>query len=96
MHTFVRVLFTCIAFSTSTIHAQEFQQLFNGKDLTGWEGREGFWTVEDGAIVGETTPERPAKPNTFLVWQGGDVGDFEFKAQVRFKGNNSGVQYRSE
>ncbi|KAA0140147.1 DUF1080 domain-containing protein [Gimesia chilikensis] len=96
MHTFVRVLFTCIVFSTSTIHAQDFQQLFNGKDLTGWEGREGFWTVEDGAIVGETTPERPAKPNTFLVWQGGDVGDFEFKAQVRFKGNNSGVQYRSE
>jgi hypothetical protein len=24
--------------------------LFNGKDLTGWEGLKGYWTVVDGAI----------------------------------------------
>ncbi len=90
------LLFTFMVFMTSIVNAQEFQNLFNGKDLSGWAGADGFWTVQDGAIVGETTKEKPAKPNTFLVWQGGEVGDFEFKATVRFKGNNSGVQYRSE
>lgn len=76
--------------------AQEFQSLSNGKDLSGWAGKTEFWSVKDGAIFGQTTKDKPTKGNTFLVWQGGDVGDFEFKAKVRFAGNNSGVQYRSE
>ena len=50
--------------------------IFNGKDLTGWKGAEGFWSVADGAITGITTKEKPAKGNTFLVWEG-EVGDFE-------------------
>jgi hypothetical protein len=76
------------------VEAQE--SLFNGKDLTGWKGLPQFWTVQDGVIVGETTKENPTKGNTFLVWQGGEVADFEITAEVRFKGNNSGLQYRSE
>ncbi|MEE3033004.1 MAG: DUF1080 domain-containing protein, partial [Planctomycetota bacterium] len=75
---------------------EEFKSLFNGKDLTGWAGKSEFWSVKDGAIFGETTPDRPTQGNTFLVWQGGEVDDFVFKAKVRFSGNNSGVQYRSE
>ena len=73
-----------------------FEQLFNGKDLSGWAGKTEFWSVKDGVIHGQTTRDNKTKGNTFLVWQGGDVGDFVFKARVRFKGNNSGVQYRSE
>ena len=96
MRKLICVLATLFCLSTSFVNAQEFQNLFNGKDLSGWTGKEGFWSVQNGAIVGETTKERPAKPNTFLVWQGGEVGDFELKATVRFKGNNSGIQYRSE
>ena len=79
-----------------TSNAQEFQSLFNGKDLSGWDGKSEFWSVKDGAIFGETTKEKPTKGNTFLVWQDGEVADFVFKAKVRFSGNNSGVQYRSE
>ncbi len=79
-----------------TANAQEFKSLFNGKDLSGWAGKTEFWSVKDGAIFGETTKDKPTKGNTFLVWQGGDVGDFVFKTKVRFTGNNSGVQYRSE
>ncbi len=75
---------------------EQFQVLFNGKDLTGWKGLDKFWSVQDGMIVGETTSENPTKGNTFLVWQGPDLGDFEFRCKVRFQGNNSGVQYRSE
>ncbi|QDU07783.1 family 16 glycoside hydrolase [Gimesia aquarii] len=96
MRKYICILLALLAFTTSTVNAQEFQSLFNGKDLDGWAGKKGFWTVKDGAIVGETTKEKPAKPNTFLVWQGGEVRDFEFKATVRFKGNNSGIQYRSQ
>ena len=80
----------------TTAGAQEFQTLFNGKDLTGWTGKSEFWSVKDGAIFGQTTKENPTKANTFLIWDGGEVGDFIFKAKVRFSGNNSGVQYRSE
>ena len=81
---------------TVTANAQEFQSLFNGKDLSGWAGKTEFWSVKDGAIFGQTTKDKPTKGNTFLVWQGGEVGDFVLKAKVRFTGNNSGVQYRSE
>ena len=77
--------------------------IFNGKDLTGWKGVEGFWSVKDGAITGQTTKENPAKTNTFLVWDG-EVGDFELKFKYKIvdeKGEangfgNSGVQYRSK
>lgn len=74
----------------------KFQILFDGKSLAGWQGVDGFWSVADGAIQGQTTAENPTDGNTFLVWQGGEVGDFEFRCKVRFEGNNSGVQYRSE
>ncbi|TWU10171.1 family 16 glycoside hydrolase [Allorhodopirellula heiligendammensis] len=74
----------------------KFQILFDGSSLAGWRGVEGFWSVVDGAIQGQTTAENPTKGNTFLVWQGGELGDFEFRCKVRFEGNNSGVQYRSE
>ena len=70
--------------------------LFNGKDLAGWKGLSKFWSVQGGSIVGQTTKENPTKGNTFLVWQGGEVSDFEFICKTRFEGNNSGVQYRSK
>ena len=73
----------------------EDKNLFNGKDLTGWKGLE-FWSVEDGCITGRTTKEKPTKGNTFLVWQGGEVGDFEFTFKYKIVGGNSGIQYRSK
>jgi hypothetical protein len=36
--------------------AAGFRPLFNGKDLTGWDGNPELWSVEDGAIVGTTRP----------------------------------------
>jgi hypothetical protein len=73
----------------------EDKNLFNGKDLAGWKGLD-FWSVEDGCITGRTTKEKPTKGNTFLVWQGGEVGDFEFTFKYKIVGGNSGVQYRSK
>ena len=69
--------------------------IFNGKDLTGWKGVEGFWSVKDGAITGETTKENPVKTNTFLIWDG-EVGDFQLTFKYKIIDGNSGVQYRSK
>jgi type 1 glutamine amidotransferase len=73
-----------------------FKSIFNGKDLNGWDGDPKFWHVEEGAIVGQTTPDNPAKGNTFIIWKDGDVDDFELKLSYRIQGGNSGIQYRSK
>jgi len=72
-----------------------FVCLFDGKTLEGWEGKTQFWSVRDGAITGQTTAENPTKGNTFLIWRGGKVGDFELRLRFRMVGGNSGIQYRS-
>jgi len=70
--------------------------IFNGKDLTGWDGDPRFWSVTNGIIRGETTPANPCKGNTFLVWTAGRTTDFELRLSFRCTAaNNSGVQYRS-
>src|SRR2546423_13384401 len=69
--------------------------LFNGKDLTGWEGDPKFWSVKDGCIAGSTR-ENKAAGNTFRIWRGGTVKDFELRAMWRLENHNSGIQYRSK
>ncbi|QDU37731.1 Choline-sulfatase [Maioricimonas rarisocia] len=73
-----------------------FRPLFNGYDLTSWEGDPSLWRVEDGKIVGETTEGAPLPHNSFLVWRGATLRDFELRLRVRVIGEyNSGIQYRS-
>lgn len=72
-----------------------FQQIFDGKSMNGWDADPDFWRVENGAIVGETQAGRQPKQNIFCIWRGGKPADFEFKAQYRMTGGNSGIQYRS-
>lgn len=75
-----------------------FKPLFDGESLDGWDGNPKLWRVEEGAIVGQTTDEEPLKFNEFLVWEGGEVADFELRLQFRITGPraNSGIQYRSK
>jgi hypothetical protein len=76
---------------------KEMTALFNGKDLTGWDGDPRLWSVKDGVIHGETTAENPAKGNTFIIWKGGTVKDFQLRLSFRCNAtNNSGIQYRSK
>jgi hypothetical protein len=72
-----------------------WSQIFDGKTLTNWDGDSTFWRVEDGSITGQTTPEKPLKVNTFIIWRGGTTKDFEIKLDFKMVGGNSGVQYRS-
>lgn len=70
--------------------------LFDGHSLSGWSGDPTYWRVEEGAIVGEITPETILRSNTFLIWQGGEPRDFELKLEFRIsERGNSGINYRS-
>lgn len=73
-----------------------FESIFNGKDLTGWDGDPRFWSVHEGVIRGETTKDKVAPGNTFLIWRKEKVRDFVLKLQFRIRDGNSGVQYRSQ
>lgn len=51
--------------------------MFNGKDLEGWSGDPRLWRVSDGVLTGETNDsDKKIVANSFLIWQGGDPGDF--------------------
>ena len=100
------ILSGAVLIPTTTPFAQEvepgFKSLFNGKDLTGWAGRTNHWSIEDGAITGQTSKENPAKGNNFLIAKDGEqnlvVDDFEIRFSYKFSGDwgNSGLQYRSK
>ncbi len=48
-----------------------FKPIFNGKDLSGWDGNPELWKVENGEIIGTTTGPEQLKYNQFLIWRGG-------------------------
>jgi len=75
--------------------AQEPVALFDGSTLEGWRGEEGFWSVEDGALTGQSTQAHPAERTTYLVWTKSRVRDFELTLEFKLVGGNSGVQFRS-
>lgn len=90
-------LFIFISFVTIAVQSQDkgLQNLFNGKDLTGWKvlGGKAEFSVEDGAIVGRTVAN---SRNTFLV-TAKEYGDFilELDVFVESEEGNSGIQLRS-
>jgi hypothetical protein len=93
-----------LALGVATLaHAADssFKSIFNGRDLSGWEGQKQFWSVRDGAITGQTKAEQDLPANTFLVWKGGEPANFELRLKFKLTGENdkkqanSGVQYRS-
>ena len=73
-----------------------FVDLFNGRNLEGWDGDPVYWSVKNGLMVGEVTPETLLKRNSFLIWRGGTARDFELVAEYRVSAKgNSGINYRS-
>src|SRR5262245_84115 len=44
---------------------REMINLFNGKDLTDWEGHKKYWSVKDGVIIGKNT--EPVPVSTYLL-----------------------------
>jgi hypothetical protein len=73
-----------------------WKSMFDGQTLSNWDGNKDIWHIESGLIVAESTCEKPTG-TVYLIWQGGQPGDFELKAEIRGEGAgiNSGIQYRS-
>ena len=65
------------------------EPIFNGKDLSGWEGGPEYWSVKDGCMTGVT--DGTLKYNRFIMWKGGTLKNFELRVQVKVTtGGNSG------
>jgi hypothetical protein len=73
-----------------------WQSIFDGMSLKGWDGPGDVWRAENGEIVAQSTTAKPSG-STYLIWQGGEPGDFELKAEMKLegKGANSGIQFRA-
>lgn len=78
----------------------EAKVIFDGESLKGWKAPDmSYWSIEDGAITAQSTEAHPCDHNQFLVWQGGEIENFELTLKFRVDGGpsaNSGVQVRSQ
>ncbi len=75
--------------------ADGFVAIFDGT-LKNWDGDSVYWRAEDGMLVGEVRPDTLLERNSFIIWRGGETGDFELKLQYRISPQgNSGINYRS-
>ena len=99
----IPALVLCVSLVANAAETEDgFKSIFNGKDLSGWDGNPKFWSVKDGVIVGQTTASNPTKGNTFLIWTNGQTADFELRLSYKITPNgakgfaNSGIQYRSK
>ncbi len=73
-----------------------FKKIFDGKSLKGWEGDPLYWRVENGNLVGEITPDKLLKRNTFIIYRDAQPADFELKCEVKIsEKGNTGINYRS-
>lgn len=91
------IILTLGAFGLAMAPAQEgFRPLFNGKDLTGWDGNPELWSVEDGCITGKTNGPDHLTYNQFIIWRGGVLKNFELRIKAKVSASNTGIQYRSK
>jgi hypothetical protein len=72
-----------------------YQQIFDGVSLNNWVGDPAVWSVENGAIVGVSTKEKPVG-NSYISFHGFEAKDFDLKLEIKVEnGGGSGIQYRS-
>jgi hypothetical protein len=88
--------FFAFVIASAVADEQGFTPIFDGKTLAGWEGDEKVFRIQDGAIVAGSQQERTAH-NEFLASKE-EFGDFELRLKARLtgKGQNAGVQFRSQ
>jgi Domain of Unknown Function (DUF1080) len=94
----MRYAIAAIVLIPAGLFAGDSKSLFNGKDLTGWEGDEKTWRVEDGAIVGGSL-DAVVPRNEFLCTTK-TYDHFELKVTFKLLGDkdkaNAGVQFRTK
>ena len=81
----------------TTLSKDDFKTIFDGKTFKGWDADKSVWRIENGCFVGEVTPTKQIKTNSFLIWREEKPSDFEFIAEYKInEGGNSGINYRSQ
>ena len=81
-----------IAFEDAT----GFVSIFDGATLKDWDGDPSIWRAENGAIVGESTREKPSG-NSYISYHGFEAKDMDLKFEIKVEyGGGSGIQYRSK
>lgn len=90
---FLAAVTTAIATPLAATAEEGFVPLFNGKDLTGWEGDPFLWKVEDGMLIGRSPG---IAYNDFLTTVR-EYSDFVLRFEIHLLDDvgNSGVQIRS-
>jgi hypothetical protein len=88
-----------LTLTAATLAAKEpddgFLSIFDGT-LKDWDGDPVYWRVENGTLVGEVRADTLLQRNSFIIWRGGELADFELKLEYRVSAEgNSGINYRS-
>jgi hypothetical protein len=83
--------------ATGSVSANDWETIFDGKTLENWDGDPNVWSVQEDAIIGKTSDDedKKLKKNTFIIWRGGEVDNFELELEYKIINGNSGIQYRS-
>ncbi|MCP4309737.1 MAG: DUF1080 domain-containing protein [Bacteroidetes bacterium] len=90
----ITVLMMIVMATAITLNAQEWVELFNGKNFKGWEKLDGNaeYRVENGEVIGTS---KSGTPNSFMATRK-IYGDFILEYEMKMdRGINSGVQFRS-
>lgn len=90
----MKIAIVTLLICCASAFAQDYQPLFNGKNLEGWDGDPRLWRVEDGVLVGSTEGVK-LQSNTFLITKR-TYSDFHLKLEVKLRNHNSGIQFRSK
>jgi type 1 glutamine amidotransferase len=96
---FVWIILLGLIISATMAQEPDFKPIFDGKTLEGWKSSDmSYWSVQGGTITARSTQQHPVSENQFLVWQLGQLDDFELMLKYRITGAqsaNSGIQIRS-
>lgn len=77
------------------IDTSDFHSIFDGQTLNNWDGDPTYWSVQNGILTGTITPQTLLKKNSWIVYRGELVEDFELVLDYRVSAKgNSGVGYR--
>jgi hypothetical protein len=71
-----------------------FTPLFNGRDLSGWEGDPALWRAQNGMIIGSSDAHQIAR-NEYLI-STRNYANFILRADIKLRNGNSGIQFRSD
>jgi type 1 glutamine amidotransferase len=91
-----------LVISAATVRAADsagneagFKPIFNGKSLDGWQADPKYWSVHEGAIVGERIKDNSSERAQTCVWRQGSLDDFALRFSCRVTGGDEAAGFRS-